>query len=274
MLTGPVIALPTIAVLVWAVLVWRGVRQVEAKMAFVSIPAGCFQMGSPDSEAGRETVEGPVHRVCLKPFDLGRAEVTQADWRRVMVGIHGFPNNPTPSYFKGDDRLPVESISWDEAQTFIRLMSFFGRRRYRLPSESEYEYAARAGKTRSRYWGENIDDGCAYENIGDQSLKKVSPDDVVANCDDSYPDTAPVGSFKPNPWGLYDMLGNVLTWAQDCYGDYREAPTDGSPNTARPCTYRVVRGGSWSSDPTPLSRRKETKIQGATVLASRKPTTL
>jgi sulfatase modifying factor 1 len=193
-----------------------------------------------------------VHQVCLKPFDLAKFEVTQRQWRRVMIGVAGFPNNPDPSYFKGDDRRPVEEVNWNEAQRFIWLMSFFGHGRYRLPSESEWEYAARAGTTTSRYWGDNIDDGCTYENIADQSLKKAAPDivPVFANCDDGYAPTAPIGTYKPNPFGLDDMLGNVAQWVEDCYVDnYREAPTDGSPNTSGACTSRVVRGGSRSGFP-------------------------
>jgi formylglycine-generating enzyme required for sulfatase activity len=228
------------------------VLQVEAEWAanheFVRIPAGCFPMGSSDSEPGRYANEGPVHQVCLKTFDLAKFTATQGEWRRVMVGLAGFPNNPYPSFFKGPDRRPVEGINWNEAKRFIWLMSLFGRGHYRLESESEYEYAARAGTTTSRYWGENIDDGCSYENIADQSLKKVAPDivPVFADCDDGYAPTAPVGSFKPNPWGLYDMLANVASWTEDCYVDnYRAAPTDGSANTAGSCTSRVVRGGSW-----------------------------
>jgi formylglycine-generating enzyme required for sulfatase activity len=238
----PVVAL--LAGIVWAGMVWWGVRQVEAEMKFVPIAAGCFAMGSADSEAGRYSNEGPVHKVCVTPFDLGQYEVTQGEWRKVMI----FPNTPAPSYFKDDDHLPVEEVNWNEAQRFTWLMSLFGHGRYRLPTEAEWEYAARAGTTTSRYWGDNIDDGCAYENIADQSLKKAAPDlvPVFANCDDGYVGTAPVGSFKPNPWGLYDMLGNVANWIGDCYVDsYSGTPTDGSPNTSGACTSRVVRGGSW-----------------------------
>jgi formylglycine-generating enzyme required for sulfatase activity len=238
----PVVAF--LAGIVWAGMVWWGVRQVEAEMKFVPIAAGCFEMGSPDREAGRYSNEGPVHKVCVTPFDLGQYEVTQGEWRKVMI----FPNPPAPSYFKGDDSLPVEEVNWNEAQRFTWLMSLFGHRHYRLPTEAEWEYAARAGTTTSRYWGDNIDDGCAYENIADQSLKKAAPDlvPVFANCDDGYIRTAPVGSFKPNPWGLYDMLGNVANWIGDCYVDsYSGTPTDGSPNTSGACTSRVVRGGSW-----------------------------
>jgi formylglycine-generating enzyme required for sulfatase activity len=241
-ITGAVVALPVITGLIWAALAWQGVRQVEAEMKFVPIPAGCFDMGSSDSEAGRGSDEGPVHTVCIKSFDLGQYNVTRGEWRRVMAFI-----NPDPSYFKGDDRLPVERVSWDDAQSFIGVMSFFGRGHYGLPSESEWEYAARAGTTTSRYWGDNIDDGCAYENIADMSLKKADPGKVVANCDDGYANTAPVGSFKPNPWQLYDTLGNVAEWVEDCYVDnYRDTPTDGRPNMEGPCSNRVLRGGSWS----------------------------
>jgi formylglycine-generating enzyme required for sulfatase activity len=254
---GTIVALPVVAGLVWAGFVWWGVHQVEAEWAanreFVRIPGGCFEMGSPDDEPGRYPDEGPVHRACLKSFDLAKFTVTQSEWRRVMIGIAGFPDNPDPSYFKGNDRLPVEEVSWNDATRFTWLMSFFGHGHYRLPSEAEYEYAARAGTTTSRYWGDNIDDGCAYGNIGDQSLKKQSPDliTVFANCDDGYGfTTAPVGSFMPSPWGLYDMLGNVAEWMEDCYNDdYREIPTDGSPNVNGPCVYRVFRGGSWSGIP-------------------------
>ena len=246
------IAVGLLAVAVWAGFVWWGVRQVEAEWVargeFMGISAGCFQRGSPDDEPGRDANEGPVQRVCIKAFDLAKFEVTQGEWRRVMVGLAGFPNNPRPSYYKGNDRLPVEEVNWDEARRFVWLISFFGRGRYRLPSESEYEYAARAGTTTSRYWGDNIDEGCTYENIADQSLQKAHPAIVpyFANCNDAYVETAPVGSFKPNPWGLYDMLGNVAAWTEDCYVDnYRETQADGNPNKSEPCTARVVRGGSW-----------------------------
>jgi formylglycine-generating enzyme required for sulfatase activity len=212
-IAGAAMALPVIAGIVWAGLVWWGVHQVEAELKFVPIAAGCFEMGSPDNELGRYSDEGPVHKVCVKPFDLGQYEVTQGEWRKVMI----FPNTSAPSFFKGDDRLPVDEVNWSDAQRFVWLMSLFGHGHYRLPSEAEWEYAARAGTTTLRYWGDDIDDGCAYENIADQSLKRQRPDivPVFANCDDGYGYiTARVGSFKPNPWRLYDMLGNVATRCQ------------------------------------------------------------
>jgi formylglycine-generating enzyme required for sulfatase activity len=258
MVASAPMAVALIAVIVWAGLVWWGVHQIEAEWVeeqeFVSVKAGCFDMGSPDGtngtpvEPGRYANEGPAHKVCVKPFDLAKFEVTQGEWRRVMV----FPNTPDPSRFKGEN-LPVESLNWNEAQRFVWLMSLFGHGQYRLPSETEWEYAARAGTTTSRYWGNNIDDGCAYENIADQSLKNLAPDiiSVFANCNDGHATTAPVGwSKKPNPWGLYDMLGNVANWVEDCYVDsYNGTPTDRSPNTLGACTSRVIRGGSWNFNP-------------------------
>ena len=247
MVTGAVVSVPLVAGIIWAGLVWRGVRAVEAEMAFVPIPAGCFDMGSPSTEGGRFPNEGPVHQVCPKAFELGKFSVTQWEWRQVMVWI-----NPNPSYFKGNDRLPVETVSWDDTQTFLRLMSFFSRNRYRLPSEAELQYAARAGTTTAYYWGDNIDDGCAYENIADQSMKNIRglADEPAANCGDGFAHTAPVGSFKPNPWGFYDILGNVAVWTEDCYiGNYRNAPKDGSAFTAGDCAMRAAYGGSWRQPP-------------------------
>ena len=246
-IAAAVLALPTIGFVLWAGLTAWGVRAVEAEMAaekeFVRIPVGCFEMGSPDPEAERYPNEGPVHQVCLQAFELGKFEVTQRQWRQVMV------HNRDPSQYKGD-RRPVERISWNEAQTFISLMNFFGRYHYRLPSEAEWEYAARAGIPTARYWGDLAQDGCAYENMADLTLQKASPDSVVASCDDGTIYTAPVGSFKPNPWGLYDILGNVAEWVEDCYvGNYKGAPKDGSTVTAQDCVTRVVRGGSWQGNP-------------------------
>jgi formylglycine-generating enzyme required for sulfatase activity len=255
MVAAAPVALALILLLVWAGMVWRGVRQVEAEWAkehaFARIPPAsvhppyCFAMGSPVNDPERLSREEPVHQVCLKSFDLGRFEVTQQQWRRVMVF-----GDRNPSAYKGD-KLPVQNVSWNDTQWFVRLMSFFGRHRYRLTSEAEWEYAARARTTTARYWGSSADEVCAYENTADQAYHDAEdPEQPVANCNDGYVYPAPVGSFKPNPWGLYDMLGNVAEWAEDCYaGNYSKAPRDGSAFTAPDCKYRVVRGGSWYDSP-------------------------
>jgi formylglycine-generating enzyme required for sulfatase activity len=261
-ITASVVALPVIVGLVLAAIIWWGVRQVETEMKFVAIPAGCFEMGSPDSETGRLANEGPVHKVCLKAFDLGAYEVTQGEWRQTMI----LPTDWHASIFTLTDRRPVEHVSWSDSQRFLRVMSLFGTQRYRLPSEAEWEFATRAGTTTSRYWDDKVDAACVYENIGDQSLRSRNPDDVVANCDDGYAQTAPVGSFKPNPWGLYDMLGNVSEWVEDCYDSYRDTPNDGSPKTKQPCTGHVVRGGSWADSPSNVraARRYNSADKGYT----------
>ncbi|MEI7608542.1 MAG: formylglycine-generating enzyme family protein, partial [Rhodospirillaceae bacterium] len=250
---GAVLSLPVIAGLVWAVMVWQGVRAVEADLAFVRVPAGCFQMGSPDTEAGRSSDEGPVHEVCLKAFDLGKFELTQAQWKRVMVHVDN-PSSWKDGNMGGDDQHPVEMVSWDDAQLFLRLMTFFGSHRYRLPSEAEWEYAARAGTRTSRYWGDDVDQGCPYANMADLDIKDAGGNSsAFANCRDGYIVTSPVGSLKPNGFGLHDMIGNVWEWVEDCYkNSYEHAPADGSATTTKDCKARVDRGGSWSGYPRNL----------------------
>ncbi len=242
-LAGAVALLPIVAGIVWAVLVWRGVRQVEGEMAFVPIPQGCFVMGSPPSEVGRFDHETP-HQVCIPAFDLGKFAVTQEEWRLVMV------ENPAPSRFRGA-RNPVEMISWDDARAFAWRMRFFGSHPYRLPSEAQWEYAARAGTTTAWFWGDRVESGCAYANMRDLTYKSkhFNVDEAIINCADGYDETAPVGSLKPNPFGLFDMVGNVFQWTQDCFGDYAKAPSDGTAAEAEDCKFRVVRGGSWTAKP-------------------------
>ncbi len=192
-------------------------------MEFVLIPAGEFKMGSPSSEEDRDSNEGPVHTVTIeKAYYLGKYEVTQEQWREVM--------GTNPSYFKGDN-LPVEKVSWKDAQEFVKkLNEKEGTNKYRLPSEAEWEYAARAGTTTRYSFGNDESD------LGDYAWYE----------DNSGDKTHPVGQKKPNPWGLYDMHGNVWEWVQDrCHNSYNGAPTDGSALESGSSSYRVFRGGSW-----------------------------
>ena len=127
-------------------------------------------------------------------------------------------------------------------------MNFFSQHRYRLPSEAEWEYAARGGTKTALYWGERAEDGCAYENMADLTFKKINPDLNIANmanCEDGHATTtAPVGSFKPNPIGLYDMLGNVTEFVADCYVvNLRELPKDGRAMEKENCFDHTIRGG-------------------------------
>ncbi len=191
-------------------------------MKFVKIPAGEFRMGSAEYDD-----EGPVHEVAIpEAFYLGKYPVTQKQWKAVMG------NNP--SYFKGDDR-PVENVSWDDAQEFInRLNEKEGTDEYCLPSEAEWEYACRAGTTTSYSFGD-----------GESKLREYAWYD-----DNSGGKSKPVGKKKPNPWGLYDMHGNVYEWCQDEWYDYYYgAPDDGSAweDGTSPFRFsdRVIRGGGW-----------------------------
>jgi formylglycine-generating enzyme required for sulfatase activity len=192
-------------------------------MEFVLIPAGKFDMGSPSDEEGRYENEGLVHHVNIeKAFCMGRYEVTQKQWRAIM--------GDNPSYFKGDDDLPVEQVSWDDVQDFIKkLNEKEGIDTYRLPSEAEWEYACRAGTTTRYSFGDS------ESNLGDYAWYKGNSGDK----------THPVGQKKPNSLGLHDMHGNVWEWVQDCWHfDYNGAPTDGSAWEGGGAS-RVFRGGCW-----------------------------
>jgi formylglycine-generating enzyme required for sulfatase activity len=185
----------------------------------VVIPAGNFDMGSPDSEQGRNTDAGPVHHVTIEnAFALGKTEVTQRQWRAVM--------GSNPSYFKKcGDNCPVEEVSWNDINSFITRLNKKTGKQYRLPSEAEWEYACRGGR-QQRYCGsDNIDSVAWYDK-------------------NSNSKTHPVAGKLPNAYGLYDMSGNVWEWVEDGYHDsYQGAPTDGS--TEGKDDKRVLRGGSW-----------------------------
>ncbi|MEO6390517.1 MAG: formylglycine-generating enzyme family protein [Pyrinomonadaceae bacterium] len=183
-------------------------------MDFVYVPAGSFDMGSVDGEAD----EKPVHRVIISQgFYLGKTEVTQAQWKAVM--------GANPSKNQGDD-LPVEQVSWDDVQEFIRRLNAQSNGViYRLPTEAEWEYACRAGTT-GRYAGDLEAMAWYLSNSGSA--------------------THPVGQKQPNAWGLYDLYGNVGEWVQDWYGSYREGEqTDPKRESSGPG--RALRGGTFRS---------------------------
>lgn len=191
-------------------------------MDFVLIPAGEFHMGAEDGDA----YEKPVHLVRIsRPFYMGKYPVTQAQWEAVMG------NNP--SRFQGDANRPVESVSWEKAQEFLRRLSVKeGGKPYRLPSEAEWEYAAQAGARTAYCFGDDERLLREYGWYGENSGGT----------------THPVGQLKPNDWGLHDVHGNVWEWVQDWYDDayYRESPVE-DPQGSEKGLDRVVRGGSWIS---------------------------
>ncbi|MBC1238101.1 formylglycine-generating enzyme family protein, partial [Nostoc sp. 2RC] len=210
-------------------------KGVELKM--VSIPGGSFTMGASKDESGTVEDERPQHLVTLKPFFLGKYPITQAQWREVA----NFPKikcklESEPSYFRGD-KLPVECISWYEAQEFCARLSQKTGRVYRLPSEAEWEYACRANTTSPFYCGAIVTRDLANYHEEQQTHFRVSQ-------------TSEVGIFPGNSFGLYDMHGNVWEWCADYqHEDYQDAPSDGSAWTidGNP-EYRMLRGGAWDYD--------------------------
>ena len=226
-------------------------------------------MGSPFYEQGRTENEGPVHEVTIAvPFAIGVYEVTVAEFGR-FVDQTGYSAENWCSTFEGGvaaradrswrspgfgqgGRHPVVCVSWNDAQAYAAWVSLETGEEYRLPSESEWEYAARAGTATARYWGEGEAGQCRHANSGDASLKQRHSDWLwpVASCRDGHVHTAPVGSFAANGWELHDVLGNVSEWTEDCWnGGYGNEPSDGSAWEYGDCERRVLRGGSWSDEP-------------------------
>jgi formylglycine-generating enzyme required for sulfatase activity len=200
-------------------------------MEFVMIQPGKFMMGSPKNEPGR--YEGEIlHAVNLtKPFYMQTTEVTQSQWQAVMG------SNPS-SHKRCGNNCPVEQISWEDAQQFIRkLNQKEGTKKYRLPTEAEWEYACRAGSETALPNGEITEDQCGR----DPNLDTIS-----WYCGNSQNTIHPVAEKMPNAWGLYDMLGNVQEWCQDWFGVYPyDEVTD--PKGPKEGSYRVMRGGTWYS---------------------------
>ncbi len=202
----------------------------------VVLPAGAFQMGSPEGEKGRNSDEGPRHRVTVAAFALGRTETTYEDYDRFAQAT-GRTLPKDRGWGRGN--RPVINVIWEDAGAYAEWLSAQTGAAYRLPSEAEWEYAARAGSRTSYWWGDEIRRGS----------------EVMANCDgcgSEWDDkqTAPVASFPANPFGLHDLHGNVWEWTQDCWhATYENAPTDAVPwlqASEGNCARHVVRGGSWN----------------------------
>jgi formylglycine-generating enzyme required for sulfatase activity len=173
--------------------------------------------------------EQPTHTVTLDSFYMSQYEVTQKQWRDIMV--------TNPSYFKDCDNCPVEQVSWDDIQDFLRKLNAQTGKKYRLPTEAEWEYACRAGTTTPFNTGENLTTAQANYN-GNYPWKNNAKGEYRQK-------TTPVGSFSPNAWGLYDMHGNVWEWCSDWYGSYNSAAVT-NPKGPSSGTSRVLRGGSWT----------------------------
>jgi len=229
----------------------------------VVVPAGSFMMGSSPPEIAaleketkndRYESEGPQRKVTIaRPFAVGKYEVTFAEWDACM-GAGGCKHNPGDEGW-GRGKRPVINVSWDDVtKEYLPWLSRKTGKTYRLLTEAEWEYTARAGTTTRYYFGDDEKELCSYDNVADQTAKEHFKALTIASCRDGYYRTAPVGSFHPNAFGLYDMHGNVKEWVEDCWDrkrNYVGAPTDGSAWTTS-CfeeRSRMLRGGSFYSMP-------------------------
>nr|WP_294543245.1 SUMF1/EgtB/PvdO family nonheme iron enzyme [uncultured Rhodopila sp.] len=259
------------------------IRDVPNGPELVLVPAGTFTMGVPPGEEDREGVpqqfrwSSPQKRVTIaQPFWLGRYPVTRGqfaafiadegltmpdeaytyepdakgEWTYDLRKKRGWRN---PGFEQTDDH-PVVCVSHADAEAYVKWLSRITRQTYRLPSEAEWEYACRAGTTTARFWGDGREEAVRCAKVADRSLMarmKASFDpERYFDGDSGHPFTAPVGSVRPNPFGLYDMLGNVWEWTADCWNDHlKDIPLDGSATTTGGSGLRALRGGSWYNRP-------------------------
>jgi len=232
-------AVPTVS---WAA---GGDTDPATGMEFVVVKGGCYAMG--DSVGDGDPNERPVHEVCVSDFSIGEYEVTNGQFRQFDPQ---HTSNRIESDQLNDDRQPVVNVSWEQATAYAKWLSEKSGATYRLPTEAEWEYAARAGVMASRFWGSNPDEACQYANVADLTAKQHWAKWTTFSCDDKYSQSAPVGSFMPNGNGIYDMLGNVWEWCEDVYNSeaYAKLPKD-NPVFTGMGEYRVMRGGGWSNGP-------------------------
>ena len=218
----------------------------------VVLPNGAYMMGSPYTERGRYHDEGRRRWVTIGyELAVGVYEVTFAEWD-ACVAAGGCGGYRPDDHGWGRGRRPVINVRWEDAREYVAWLSKRTGENYRLLSGAEWEYAARGGTTTARYWGQSEARQCRYANGLDQTYKDARPDVEVRSvmCRDGYVFTAPVGTFDPNSYGLYDVLGNVFEWTEDCQNDsYENAPSDGRAWRTGDCSQRVIRGGSWGDSP-------------------------
>jgi formylglycine-generating enzyme required for sulfatase activity len=230
------------------------------------LPAGRLKQGSAGADSGSSSFDKPLHWVVIgRPFAMFTSAVTLDEFRefitaagRDMQGCDVYDGEwkhrqesswENPGFVQTGSH-PVTCTSWDDAKAYAAWLSAKTGHQYRLPSASEWEYAARAGGEADHPWNPDGSGACARANVADQSAARRFPGWSVFGCDDGYIYTAPVGSFKASAFGLNDMLGNVFQWTEDCWHeDYKGAPVDGSARTDGDCSEHELRGGSWFTTP-------------------------
>jgi formylglycine-generating enzyme required for sulfatase activity len=229
----------------------------------IRVPAGRFEMGGGDGDSWMAGLELPRHDVTInRPFALGRFEVTRAEYQKFVAAtgrkstgichhlrnFHAYNSGDwrDPGFEQSDDH-PVACISRADALAYLAWLSQQTGKKYRLPTEAEWEYAARAGGTSKYIGGDVLEDICRHGNVWDKDADQlVNPPEKY--CGDGASNTSPVGKYLPNAWGLHDMTGNVAEMLADCFFEnYRGAPADGSAWIKEGCTEFVERGGSWST---------------------------
>ncbi|MEA3106538.1 MAG: eukaryotic-like serine/threonine-protein kinase [Gammaproteobacteria bacterium] len=255
---GPAAAVPSPGTLI---------RDCPTCAAMTVLPAARFKQGFIATDTGSLAYEKPPHWVTIgHSFAMSTNLVTVDEFRqfieatgRAMPGCDTYDgawkHRPESNWqnpgFAQTGTHPVTCVSWKDAAAYAQWFSTKTGHQYRLPSASEWEYAARAGNEPVYPWASNGSNACAYANVADASAARRYPGWLAFACDDGYVNTSPVGSFKANSLGLNDMLGNVFQWTQDCWhGDYRGAPVDGSARTDGDCSERELRGGSWFTSPS------------------------
>jgi formylglycine-generating enzyme required for sulfatase activity len=261
----------------------EGFRDCAECPEMVMLPGGTFTMGVPALEEEREGVPADVRGrsapqvrvVIASGLAMGRRAVSRGEFAAFVAetghatgsSCWTFVNNGAsyeyldrpgltwrdPGFPQTDDH-PVVCVNWEDANAYADWLTRKAGRRYRLPSEAEWEYAARAGTAGARVWGDTATLACQFANVADLTLAAALNLDrrpaFTFRCTDNFVYTAPGGSFRPNAFGLFDMLGNVWQWAQDCLNPSLDGqPANGTPRLAGDCSTRAMRGGSWSHLP-------------------------
>jgi sulfatase modifying factor 1 len=242
----------------------------------VVVPQGRFTMGAPAGEeeranwpAERRGYSVPQHLVTIRyKLAIGKFDVTRDEYAQFVAETHrpdpdscdtlSASGNSIPTNgnwhspgFSQTGKDPVVCVGWDDAQAYVSWLSAKAGHAYRLPTEAEWEYVARAGSMTARYFSDNPAEFCRHTNVGDLDYFRQHPGDSGVNraCRDGYAFTSAVGSFPPNQFGLHDMLGDVMNWTEDCSNaNYNGAPTDGTAWQSGDCGRHVIRGGSWDMD--------------------------
>lgn len=243
-----------------------------------ALPPGRFEQGVAAAEADATPLEQPQHPVQIRyALGMGVYEITLGEFKEFADGTQhksagcqtydgGWQARSDLNWnnagYTQTAAHPVVCVSWRDARDYAAWLSHKTGQRYRLPSESEWEYAARAGSTSPRPWNSNAAAACVSANVADQAAAQQYPGWKVHPCSDGYVYSAPVGSFQPNGFGLYDMLGNVFEWVQDCWHpDYHGAPADGAAWAGSDCAQRGMRGGSWFTAPSRVSAAARNRFE-------------